>query len=431
MAGRGTDILLGGNADFLLRAQLAELGQDWRELDTADYAARLAEFKALTEAEKVEVTALGGLHIIGTERHESRRIDNQLRGRAARQGDPGSTRFYLGLDDGLMRLFGGDRMTTLMNVMPVEETLPISAGIVSRLIENAQRKVEAHHFDIRKNILQYDDVLTEQRQLLYAQRKRVLELDGLRASMLHMVGKEMERCVTNHVTPDFVADANEQSQAQLAEIIAAVVGKIPQLREVATQEARSGLSYGQLITKLAQRGQQAYAQFEDELTQLAEQLREQHGVTLAGLDAEEEADLLDANLSPEVLAERRHPLRKLERELLLTLIDAKWIDYLHNLDALRESIGLRAYGQKDPLIEYKREAYDLFQQVTYDIQREAVLLFFRSRVEVEVPMPESYTPEGEETYDVPPTPMSDEQGMAYHDDTGLWLPSGSGRTSAD
>lgn len=395
MAGRGTDILLGGNPEFLVRSELAEQDLDWRELPEQEYKARVAAKKQETDAAKQQVLALGGLHIIGTERHESRRIDNQLRGRAGRQGDPGSTRFYLSLQDSLMRLFGGQRIAGLMDMMSVEETLPISAGLVNRAIESAQRKVEAHHFDIRKNILQYDDVLTEQRKLIYDQRKRVLNLEGLRESVRHMVALEMQRSVGAHVTPDFIVDDSQESQQSLQEILTAVKGKVPQLPEDLEPGQFKGYNYAALVEYFVRAGEAAYDQLENQLTQVANQLREQHGVSLSGLEADEEAELETQNLAPQELAERRHPLRRVERDIVLSVVDAKWIDYLHNLDALRESIGLRAYGQKDPLIEYKREAYDLFQQLSYDIQREVVLLFFRSRIEISVPMPLAFDEDDE------------------------------------
>jgi preprotein translocase subunit SecA len=399
MAGRGTDILLGGNAEMLVRQSLQNEEIDWHDVPPEEYAALVKAQKVLTDAEKEKVVALGGLCILGTERHESRRIDNQLRGRAGRQGDPGTSRFFLSLEDPLMRLFGGQRMTDMMNFIPVEETLPISHPWVNRMIEGAQRKVEAHHFDMRKNVLQYDDVLTEQRQLIYQQRRNVLELNGLRDSMIHMVEREMERCVSQHVTPDFVADDSADSQQALQEIVAAVHGKVPQLREVITVEALKGSSYAKLMEGLRHDGVTAYTTLEAHLAQAAEDLRTQHGVQLSGLDVAEEDLFTERGLDEAQLVERRHPLRRIEREIVLTVVDAKWIDYLHNLDALRESIGLRAYGQKDPLNEYKREAYDLFQQLTYDIQAEVVMLLFHSRIEIEIP--------GQQ-----PPPMTEEQWAA-------------------
>ena len=342
----------------------------------------VGQFKQQTEADKQKVLDLGGLHIIGTERHESRRIDNQLRGRAGRQGDPGSTQFFLSLQDPLMRLFAGAKVAGLMELMNFEETIPISNPIINKQLDAAQRKVEAHHFDIRKNILQYDDVLTEQRQLIYEQRKKVLHLEELRSSVGHMVQQEMKRTITNHITPDFSAEDAEQET--LEEILRAVHNKIPQLQEVVTLETLSGKSYPQLISFLEESGKKAYSSLEDQLERISGQLREEHGIRLSGLDAEEEATLTEKALSPEELMERRHPLRKVERDIILSVVDAKWIDYLHNLDSLREGIGLRAYGQKDPLIEYKREAYDMFQALTYQIQQEVVMLLFRSRIEIQL-----------------------------------------------
>ena len=385
MAGRGTDILLGGNPDYLVRNELSEKGVEWSHLPEPDFEALVTERKEDTNAEKTKVMDLGGLHIIGTERHESRRVDNQLRGRAARQGDPGSTQFFLSLEDNLMRLFGGQRIQNLMDFLSVEETLPISAKLVNRAIESAQSKVEAYHFDIRKNVLQYDDVLTEQRELIYSQRKQVLEMDGLRDSVRHMINEDMARLVGSHLTPD--ADPVDWDDETLTLMLQDLHAKVPQLAQSATLEAIKGQHYPQLVDTFQSSALNVHNVMEQELSNLGTKLREEHGVMLGGLAADEEAELEGLDLSEAELAERRHPLRRIEREILLSTVDARWIDYLHQLDTLREGIGLRAYGQKDPLLEYKREAYDLFQQLTYQIQSEVTALLFRSKIEVQLDRP--------------------------------------------
>lgn len=383
MAGRGTDILLGGNADAMAKSEFELMGMDWRTVDPQELEAAIARKKLLTDVEKEEVQAQGGLHIIGTERHESRRIDNQLRGRAARQGDPGSTHFFLSLEDGLMRKFGGDRIAGMMDMLGVDETMPISAKMVSRAIEGAQRKVEAYYFDIRKNILQYDDVLTEQRQLIYDQRKKVLNGENLRDSVRHMVEQAMERIVTTHLPPNTTPE--DSAEDVLAEMLNTIHGICPQLGPVVTVESLSGKSQAQVLDFVKQEGVKVYETLESELSRISKELEASHGVNLAGLDEDDEQVAAElANLPAEKVAEIKHPLRRIERDILLSVIDNRWIDYLHNLDGLREGIGLRAYGQKDPLIEYKREAFEMFQNLTYEIQRDTVMILFNTRIEIQM-----------------------------------------------
>jgi preprotein translocase subunit SecA len=369
MAGRGTDILLGGNAEFLAREWLVDRGVHPSEV-TADYFRELVQQKqAETEREKDEVVTLGGLHIIGTERHESRRIDNQLRGRAGRQGDPGSTRFYLALDDGLMRLFGGEKISGFMDMLNVDEDTPILSNMVTGAIERAQRRVEAYHFDIRKSVLKYDDVLTEQRSLIYTQRNQVLEGRNLRTSIQHMVSQEVGQIVDAHLI-DGVSPQDWPEEA-LSEFLKELHMRFPQLSDKLTAESLAQKSYSEILELAQSAAQEAYVGIERQLAELSESLKTQHGFELEGIeDPQTEED--------------KHPLRRIERDILLQVIDARWIDHLHGLDNLRESIGLRAYGQKDPLIEYKREAYDMFQNLTYDIQRETMTLLFRARIEIQL-----------------------------------------------
>ncbi len=380
MAGRGTDILLGGNPEALAKSEYDVLNIDWRTVPEEEFQASVARKKLLTDSDKEKVVAAGGLHIIGTERHESRRIDNQLRGRAARQGDPGSTHFFLSLEDGLMRKFGGDRISGMMEMLGVEETMPISAGMVSRAIEGAQRKVEAYYFDIRKNILQYDDVLTEQRKLIYDQRKKVLNGENLRSSISYMVTQVMERIVSEHLPADTTPDDWEETV--LDEMLASIHGIAPQLSHI-NRATLAGQSQAQLVEFFRNEGQGVYQRLEDELKRVSEELQQTHGVSLSGLDDEETEEKL-AKLSPEQVAEIKHPLRRIERDILLSVIDNRWVDYLHNLDGVREGIGLRAYGQKDPLIEYKREAFEMFQNLTYEIQRDTVMILCNTRIEIQL-----------------------------------------------
>jgi preprotein translocase subunit SecA len=376
MAGRGTDILLGGNPDIWTKEHFAQHGQDWHHVPKEDFQAVYAGEKAITDSEKDRVVALGGLHIIGSERHESRRIDNQLRGRAARQGDPGSTRFYLSLEDNLMRLFGGQRIAGLMDMLNVEETLPITAGIVSKAIESAQRKVEAYHFDVRKGVLQYDDVLTEQRKLIYGQRRQVLQGSNLQGSFEHMITTVLDRTCrqylieAKHTTDDMDPEVK-------AELLQTLHTLIPQLAFV-NDTAIAGLYQADLIQYVQKQALTVYKAMEQHWNNIAEELQQRQGVTLM-LQS-------DAEGAPE------NPMRSMEREILLTVVDQRWIEYLHHLDALRDAIGLRAYGQKDPLLEYRSESFDMFQQLTYDIQQQAVALLFRAELQVEIDAPEGTMP---------------------------------------
>jgi preprotein translocase subunit SecA len=297
----------------------------------------------------------------------------------------------------------------MMDMLGVDETMPISAGMVSRAIEGAQRKVEAYYFDIRKNVLQYDDVLTEQRRLIYDQRKKVLNGENLRESMLHMISQMLERVVNNHLPPNTMPD--DWDETVVEEMLTTIHSIAPQLAHL-DQEAIKGKNQAQVVELFRTAGVQVYHNLESELSRISEELNQTHGVSLSGLEDEEEAEKL-AKLTPEQVAEIRHPLRRIERDILLSVIDNRWIDYLHNLDNLREGIGLRAYGQKDPLIEYKSEAFDLFQNLTYDIQRDSVMILFNTRIEIQLQrqMEEPMLLEGEEIHH---TQLSDalEQGEA-------------------
>ena len=369
MAGRGTDILLGGNPEFLARDFLIDRGVHPNEV-TQEYINDLIETKRKeTEIEKEKVVALGGLCILGTERHESRRIDNQLRGRAGRQGDPGTSKFYLALDDSLMRLFGGDKVAGWMEALNVDEDTPLNAPMIAGAIERAQKRVEQYHFDIRKSVIKFDDVLTEQRGLIYSQRRRVLEGKGLRESMMHMLQLELARLMDTHLLAG--VDPKDWPAEAIPEFLAELHMRMPQLAQEITADVLAGQTFIEITLIVQHAGQNTYLALENSLTEAAIQLEKEHGLILEGIeDPQTEED--------------NHPLRRIERDILLQVVDARWIDHLHSLDTLREGIGLRAYGQKDPLIEYKREAYDMFQQLTYDIQRETITLLVRARIEIQL-----------------------------------------------
>jgi preprotein translocase subunit SecA len=339
MAGRGTDILLGGNAEYLAKDKLLKEGL---ATDDPTYEERLKELtltmKQQTDKEHELVVELGGLHIIGTERHEARRIDNQLRGRAARQGDPGTTRFFLSLEDQLMRIFGGEKISKLMDFIKADEEMPIESGMVTKSIQNAQKKVEAHHFDMRKHVLQYDDVLNTQREVIYRERRRILGRADLRENMIEMLEEHLDIILGMQLDPDSPPEAWEETELPTALTI--LTNDVPMLEELKPKELK-GLSYDDLRHKLL------------EAIRLAYDVREQH----VGVET----------------------MRELERQILLRTIDSKWIDYLHNLDILREGIHLRGYGQRDPLQEYKREAFDMFNQLLRSIQEESIQLLFRAQ----------------------------------------------------
>ncbi len=351
MAGRGTDILLGGNPEFLAKEEMKkehEKSKSEEELDFEDpeIHAKLKELtkkhKEKTDVEHDEVVRLNGLHILGTERHESRRIDNQLRGRAGRQGDPGSARFFLSLEDQLMRIFGGEKIASLMDMMGADEEMPIEHKLVTRSIQNAQKKVEAHNFDIRKHVLQYDDVLNTQREVIYRERRRVLENKDLKKNIKDMIAEHVELVLEAYIEPDAPADV--WMEEGLPEVISVLEADIPQISQRTiklTAENLAGNSYDDLRHKFIEVAHEAYEVREKELS----------------------ADVL----------------RNMERQILLRTIDTKWVDYLHNIDLLRDGVNLRSYGQKDPLQEYKREAFDMFTMLLRHIQHEAVQLIFRAQ----------------------------------------------------
>ena len=366
MAGRGTDILLGGNAEFLAKEALEQQGIT---PDSPDYEEKkneaMAAAKKITESEHAKVVEAGGLHVIGTERHESRRIDNQLRGRAARQGDPGSTRFFLSLEDNLMRIFGGDKITTLMNALNVEETMAIEHPLITRQIQSAQKKVETYHFDIRKSVLEYDDVMNIQREKFYAQRRKVLFGQDLSEDIYYMIGKEIERLIGSYIASD--QNPEEYIFEDLQRMIKELHSIIPQLSYFTVNDIQ-GLRFDAIYNKLKDFAIQAYRTHEEEVINFYNDVVSKY----------------DPQFVPQEAFSGNNVIRNLEKDILLRVIDNKWIDHLHNIDMLREGIGLRAYGQKDPLIEYKREAYDLFNKMMFEIQEDTVKHLFRTKFGIQI-----------------------------------------------
>ena len=326
MAGRGTDILLGGNVDFFASELLKEKGLDPQLATLEQKEQALEKVKAETINDHENVINLGGLHIIGTERHESRRIDNQLRGRAGRQGDPGSNRFYLSLADDLMRIFSADRITKFMNFVQWEEDLPIEHPMISRSIEIAQKRVEGHNFEIRKQLLEYDNVMNKQREIVYEQRHKILEQDNIREFIIELIYEVVDEEVTKHLPPEVhPADWNLTGVEDWMRSKFGIIFKAPDDGDIAEAVAKT------LITL-----------YEAKIT----------------------------SMPPEMA-------NSFERSICLHILDTQWKDHLHAMDSLREGIGLRAYGQKDPLVEYQHEAYILFMDMIARIKEETIEFLFK------------------------------------------------------
>jgi preprotein translocase subunit SecA len=338
MAGRGTDILLGGNPEFLTKEYLKKENKDPDLFQTspagsperAEWEQVMARFRAETSSEHDEVIAAGGLHVLGTERHESRRIDNQLRGRAGRQGDPGSSRFYLSLQDDLMRIFGGERMQNLMLRLGMEEDVPIESGLISKRIASAQEAVEAQHFASRKHLLEYDDVMNKQRQAVYGMRRQLLE-------------------------------GTDQTE-RITEIIHGIVASFADIRCPEKAHAAEYDFTGLQSDVLSAFGVKLDL---DELNGLLKQEIEDHVNELLERRFKEKEELIGAE-----------NMREAERMIMLNVIDTQWKDHLLSMDHLKEGIGLRGYGQKDPLIEYKKESFDLFQDMMDRIEDETIRYLF-------------------------------------------------------
>ena len=338
MAGRGTDILLGGNPEFLAFAKTST--NEGLEFEEA-----LREFQASCQAEHDEVVKLGGLHVLGTERHESRRIDNQLRGRSGRQGDPGSSRFYLSLEDDLLRIFGSDRIKGLMEKLGMEEGVPIEAKMVTRAIENAQKRVEAHHFEMRKHLLEYDDVMNKQREVIYSMRREILEgvdvLDRIR---------EFASGILDSIAELHLPESEHFEEWDLEAFAGAVESQ-----------------YGILATVEGQKV--IFTTSEPLVVDIEEESRDEL--------VERVHDIVQNVFEEKYRGFELETVLELSKLIYIQILDTQWKDHLTNIEQLKEGIGLRGYAQVNPLNEYKKEAYDMFGTMTERIEAETVLYMYR------------------------------------------------------
>lgn len=340
MAGRGTDIMLGGNSEFLAKQEMKKQGfseelieqsTTHNETENEEILKARETFSKLEQRfdneikeEKQKVVDAGGLKIIGTERHESRRIDNQLRGRSGRQGDPGESRFYIALDDDLMKIFGGDMVTSVYNTLGADENMPLEMGILSRAVESAQKKVEGKNFSIRKHVLQYDDVMNTQRGIIYKQRKQVLDGENIHENILHMINSVAEETIQEYVGNG--EDVNKE-------------GLLQEIKTIFNVNDLESLSKKHLDVQ----------EITDELKEKALQ------------NYDKKAEEIGQNEIGEV-----------ERVVMLKVVDQKWMDHIDAMDELKDGIGLRAYGQKDPVVQYRIEGFDMFDKMVNDIKHDVV-----------------------------------------------------------
>ena len=364
MAGRGTDIMLGGNSEFLAKeemrknkvsADLIEEANTYYETDNKEILEAREQFKKLVKKydeqikeEKQKVIDAGGLKIIGTERHESRRIDNQLRGRSGRQGDVGESKFYIGLDDDLMKIFGGDTITKVYNTLGADENMPIESRIISNAVENAQKKVEGRNFSIRKNVLKYDDVMNAQREIIYKQRREVLDGENIHDSIINMI-----EFVADNIPTMFVeGQTGELNIESLNTEIINVFGI--DMLDYIKQNKNDAEKISEQLKKLAL---EIYSKKEEEIT--SEQMRE------------------------------------LERVVMLKVVDEKWMNHIDSMDELKNGIGLRAYGQKDPVVQYRLEGFDMFDEMINDIKFDVTKILMHIRQQGEVKRQETVKITGE------------------------------------
>ena len=332
MAGRGTDILLGGNPEFLTLQSLREKGLDAQTMPKEEYEKIRKHWVEVCPKEHDEVVGLSGLHILGTERHEARRIDNQLRGRAGRQGDPGSSRFYLSLEDDLMRIFASDRISGIMQSLGMDEGVPIESKLITRQIERAQKQVEARNFEIRKHLLEYDDVMNKQREAIYAIRRELLEGADQREYILELAN-------------DIVMDLMDQNTPR---------DKSPDTWDMEGLRVSVGNQFGYDMVQLGLNLQDiSFPELAEKLPQSIRELYENK----------------EKRFGPEYM-------RFQERMIMLQILDMQWKDHLWSLDHLKEGIGLRGYGQRDPLIEYKKESFDMFESLRTRIEEETIRFLF-------------------------------------------------------
>lgn len=374
MAGRGTDIMLGGNAEFLAKAELVKEGFDDEQIyeitgfsETEDesilegrkhYRELMDKFEAETKEKALKVKEAGGLFIIGTERHESRRIDNQLRGRSGRQGDEGESRFYLSLEDDLMRLFGGDRITAMMNTLNVDENTPIESKMLSNVIESAQRKVEARNFNIRKNVLNYDDVMNAQREIIYGQRAMVLEDQDIHEKIIKMI----RDFVSNSVNAYLCGDEEDK-------------WNFSGLRE----------HFAGLFT-IANDFNFTTAELND--------IDKQSIIDMTTEAALKRYDEKEAELTPPIL-------REVERVALLQVVDRKWEQHIDDMDELKKGIGLRSYGSHDPVVAYRMEGFEMFDAMVESICEDTIRILYNTHLRKDVPI------ERKQAVKADPTPTSD------------------------
>ena len=330
MAGRGTDILLGGNAAFIARSIVKQKLEPTDPNYETEYKNLLERYRKETDIEHKKVVDVGGLHVLGTERHEARRIDNQLRGRCGRQGDPGSSRFYVSLEDDLMRLFGSDRLIGIMDKLGLEEGQVIEHPWVAKSIEVAQRRVEQHNFEIRKQLLEYDNVMNKQREVIYEQRRSVLEGESLKDYILDSMDK-----IVDNLLAAYLSD-QPQVEWDVAGLVNNLKLKFGLEVEVSAIESKNKIEIKEDLYK--------------KIVELYEEKEKSLGVDL---------------------------MLHLERMVFLQIIDTKWKEHLYAMDSLREGIGLRAYGQRDPLVEYKREAFAMFSEMIVGIEEEAIEMIFK------------------------------------------------------
>jgi preprotein translocase subunit SecA len=406
MAGRGVDILLGGNPEGIARDTLRRAGYDLIDLPDGVWEEAWAEAGTQCRRDKDIVLKAGGLHVIGTERHEARRIDNQLRGRSGRQGDPGSSRFYVGLDDDLMRRFGGERVAGLMERLGVEDDMPLEHNMVSKSIENAQTKVEGHNFDIRKHVLEYDDVVNKQREVIYEQRRRILSEPSLRHTVLDMVASQISYLVQTF------ASAEDPDQRDLPGLHAALTAILP-LPEEQNPEVWQDLTAETIADQVIQYAEDHYDQrAEDNGREILRQFMDE-GVTLASMAQRSDpfhkviyASILRHLDEPPSEEVARLPLRQLtpetrasvetgiaegsalyrDRMVMLRAADERWVRHLTDLDSLREGIGLRAFAQVQPLVAYKKEAHEMYVELLGAIEHDIVQAVYKVDV-VRQPQP--------------------------------------------
>lgn len=359
MAGRGTDILLGGNAEFLARAEMRRMdipeeiiNEAVGYADTEDeeilaarntYQKAYEKYKLEVEEKAKEVRDAGGLFIIGTERHESRRIDNQLRGRAGRQGDPGESRFFLSLEDDLMRLFGGEKLQGMMNSMNVEEDMPIESKMLTKVIESSQKKIEGRNFSIRKNVLNFDDVLSTQREIIYKQRSMVLDGEDIHDFIIKMISD-----LVAEIVPQYLLDDTLHEEWNLKGLRDRFMGVITTGEDFNySKEELEKASRDGIIQELTQRALDIYKQREDKF-------------------------------GPELL-------REVERVVLLKVVDTKWMDHIDDMDELKKGINLRQYGQKNPVVEYRYEGFEMFDAMVESIREDTVRMLFTVQLRQDAP----------------------------------------------